>query len=1521
MKKVIFLALSAAMLAGAAVAAPQLNSADRTIATHSQRQKPARALRPIVPTRPTAAAKAIDGLTSAPERLRRKSLQVNGPRKAARATQLSADLKLRGSVVSTWSFMRFPGLYYIPTTADGSFEEVPGAAIIAEYGAWDDGNGLYYMAGVQDWGMGFVIPELYVYDSNTWEEADYLECEYSIIGTDNATDPTTGDVYGCYYDADFENLTWAKADYPAGLSNSIRTLDENERVFGVACDASGQYYAVIEGGVFVKVDKATGEFTKIGDTGLRPYYVSSAAFDDKSGKVIFSYAPETGNTSLWAINPADGAAELILEFEENDQITALEVIRPEAEPLAPAAPQFTAEVPDGGDVLNYTITMPTATFDGTPAEGALTWGLMVDGTEVATGESAYGQTVSGSYTLETKGAHSLMAYASNEVGRSPRVKLSLINGAGVPKAPQGLGINNFGGGSIGLYWDAVTEAADGAYVDPAGVTYSVSRNGQTVAEGLTDTWFDDQVEVPDTYMKLNYEVFAVFSGNVSEAAAVSTGIGAVQPPYADKFSQSDNDSELYTAINVMDDNGYWWFSPYYGCYIYDYCDQAADDWLISPAFALEAGKTYELSYDISGNSDMYTERYAVAMGVAPTAAAMVTELLPDTELKSNRDQIETVVLTLKPTSNGNYYIGWHALSDASQFQIHLRNIKLSAPMTAASPAAATELSLTPDAEGHLKLHGTFKAPATDISGNALTALGKVVVTRSGKDEAVAEFNAPAPGAALEFDDNDFAQRGTYTYYVNATNAAGDAGRECSASVYVGPIAPADVPEVKLVEGNVAGTAVLTWTAPETDIEGNRLNPANLSYMVYVAGDYGVANPVLEAPITEREARFTVCKPDEMAFATFYVEAINLGLESKGLTRSPMVPVGEAETLPYKHSFNDADRAAHLLGYVIPTDIYATVSVGNAENDGVAAADGDDAFLKINDSYEGTSVDVFTGKIDLGMAKNPALTLYTYKWSDADRNTFEAFATDSEGREVSLGLVEHTGMRVGWNFVMLSLDKVAGKTVKITLQPTFVSHEDQLFDAVAVADRYDIDLVATGLTAPLRVAPAKEFALTATVANAGVNPVAEYTVDLLLGGEVVASAKGDALQPGEQTAVNFVQTLSPLVEGTLEYTAKVNVAGDGNEADNLSAVAAPELVLSKFPAVSDLSAERTDGGVQLAWTTPSTAGFDVKEVEDFEDAKAWTEEVEGWTMVDRDGQQIGSLDGAGMPDAVARRTTHAFYVFDSESDDIFFYNPDLAYLVSGNSGSKSLVACYLLNPEADQDDWAISPLLSGEAQTLSFYARSFHPEYLDHMEVLYATEDTVDPDKFITLCPDGDFEVPQKLDAVGNAAYTLYEFDLPAGAKRFALRATNRGGEGFMLMIDDVKFRQANAELAIDSYDVYRDGEKVNAAPVAEPSYADLEADGKSHSYNVIVNYNRGISPKSNTVVVEPTGVDNVQAAAARVSVEQREIVVAGADGSQIRLYAVDGRELYRGVADCRIAVQPGSYVLTLGDTSLKVVVK
>ncbi|MDE6682396.1 MAG: choice-of-anchor J domain-containing protein, partial [Muribaculaceae bacterium] len=511
--------------------------------------------------------------------------------------------------------------------------------------------------------------------------------------------------------------------------------------------------------------------------------------------------------------------------------------------------------------------------------------------------------------------------------------------------------------------------------------------------------------------------------------------------------------------------------------------------------------------------------------------------------------------------------------------------------------------------------------------------------------------------------------------------------------------------------------------------------------------------------------------------------------------------------------------------------YGSISLGTPENDQIPSADGDDAFLVATQYEPGATLDFFTGKIDLTGSEHPALTLRHYKWSDADANKFSIYAILADGKTVELGTTDHSaGGNIGWNVTVCPLEKVKGQIVELAVSALFMTHTSMPFDALRIAEMPEYDLAATFVSAPSRIEAGKEFVASGSISNMGSKKAESYKVELLINDEAVASLEGASLASGQSAPIQMRHTLSPLASGTQKIQLRVNMDSDSDATNDVSPAVTPTLVESALPAVTDLKAVETPEGVSLSWTEPGTAGYGVKEAEDFEDAEAWTGEVDGWTMLDIDDQQIGTLEGASMPGAVAMRTHHSFFVFDSSSDDITYYNPALEYLVKGNSGSKSLVAMYILNPSVAQDDWAISPLLSGEAQTISFYARSFHPDYLDHLEVLYSTKDSTDPADFVSLCENGPFEVPQLVDAIGNAIYQQYEFKLPQGAKRFALRVYNEGGNGFMLMIDDVKFDQANKELSVDHYDVYRNGICINPGPVVETGYLDATVPAGTHTY-------------------------------------------------------------------------------------------
>ena len=224
--------------------------------------------------------------------------------------------------------------------------------------------------------------------------------------------------------------------------------------------------------------------------------------------------------------------------------------------------------------------------------------------------------------------------------------------------------------------------------------------------------------------------------------------------------------------------------------------------------------------------------------------------------------------------------------------------------------------------------------------------------------------------------------------------------------------------------------------------------------------------------------------------------------------------------------------------------------------------------------------------------------------------------------------------------------------------------------------------------------------------------------------------------------------------------------------------------------------------------------------------------------------------------------------------------------AAHSGTKYLFSLY----RADfgvANDWAISPELDGSAQTISFYARSYSGSYPEKMRILYSTGG-IEPADFIEVATY--YPVP--------AAWTRYEFKVPAGAKRFAINSCAQNA--FMFMVDDVTYIPEGAEVttSLVGNDVYRDGAKINDATVDKCEYTDSNVtEGTTYSYAVVAVYNKGLGSASNVVTVnDMSGIDSI-----------------AADNLDAEFFNLQGQRVAKPSA--------GIYIMRIGSTVKKVLVK
>ena len=1518
MKKVLSLVSSAALALAMMVPAPAMGQAAKKLsgshgaartATQVAKQAPAPA-KGGIRMAPTRGANAAGEAVSLKKAMTGAGYLQSG-KKSFKKLAEGADLPVfYGCVTFNDVLQGSDGLFKIegPTTTKlfgGPKANYGGVAI-------DD---LYYSIEFNDL-FGFIQwVQIDAYDIESGE----LVASNDAGSVDNlslgiATDPVTGTIYAITYNAAGDGLQLSTLNFGAdcvvtttaiapieGHWNSL-VCDAEGQLYGIICDVTGE---AISGSALCKIDKTTAAVTRIGDTGKVPTYLSSATIDTKTGRMFWNVCGPDETGILCEVNLTTGAATDLCTLEANDEIMGMYVPQPAAANGAPAiATDLAAEFPGGALSGAVKFKAPTTLFDGSAATGAITYSVLANGEAVGSGNTTFGAEVSVPVTLAQPGQYDFVVTTANAAGTSPKAKFSAFVGNGTPAATTAT--LTYQDGMMKLSWTPVTTTVEGGYIDAAAVTYKVTRfpGEVVVAENTTATTFSEPMAESGSLESVYYTVAAKAAG-IEGAAAQSNAVslGSIVPPYTNAFGVA-SDLDGFTIIDANNDGKTW--SIYNGAAraIYN-SSKDMDDWLITPGVKLEAGKLYKVTFEASSNGTSFPERIEAKWGTMASAAGMTETLVPATVLSSSvYVELGDYIV---PTADGTYYIGLHGISDADMYYLYVRNLSISAPMAATVPAAATDLAITPDADGALKATVTVKAPTLDMKGDALSAISKVEVARDGV--VVKTFDAPSAGATLTFEDTPSAA-GTYTYTVVASNADGS-GPEISASAYIGVKNPAAPANITMVEEGNTGKVTLTWDAVNTAFDGASLNPAYVKYLVCKSSNQQWV------PFTEELSAttytFQAVPEGEQDFVQFAVFAVTDG--GNAGAAGPFAPVGAPYT-DFEESFaNGTLSYAWATGFSANSGSWSIFTDDKFED--IASCDGDNGFAAMNGQYLDSTSGLMSGKISLEGAVNPGVSFYTYNivGESPDINEIQVYVKEPADADwTALGapvVVKDIAEAEGWQLVNTSLVAYAGKTIQVRFQATTKQYVYTMLDGIKVGSLLGNDLAVKSINAPASVLGGADYTVDVIVANNGTLDAGEFTVELYADGTLADTKKVDALASGVKTTVAFDCTMSPVATEAVELHAVVKYAADENEANNTSATIEVAPKVSSLPKVTDLTGEQTAAGVKLTWSEPDISSAPVEPTEvDFEDGTAWAMEYAGWTFVDKDGAAVGGFQDSDIPGITPGETAASFFIFDSSNETVV---GQFAQSFQAHSGDKYLAALFRFDDETT-DDWAISPLLSGDAQTISFWARSYSAQYPETIEMYYSTSST-DPADFV--------KVGATVDAVPGE-WTKYTFDVPAGAKHFAVRSCATGS--FMLMLDDFTFAAAggpSAELGIIGYDVYRDGVKITAEPVGETEFVDTNATDGTHSYVVVTVYTTGSSAPSNAVNVTFSGINDAMASGVSISTARGTITVAGAEGQHLTIAATDGKLIFSAVAGARetVAVATGVYIVKAGEKTVKVAVK
>ena len=1406
------------------------------------------------------------------------------------------SVKLMGNVIySTYTdegYIHPPGIYSFD--AAGNFELVGGEGIYSNAHAAIVEDKFYSLT--QEYVNGAYTYTLNVYSTKDWSLLESTPVTHSLSPNTNPSyDPTTGLSYGSYLDEYGLSFEFCSVDYATLTRTTIAPTTKHW--ISSFIDREGNLYMISQDGTLNQVNKQTGELTYIGDTGYPTNYGSSATYDPVSGKAywaaFFGYA-----SYLIEIDPATAESTVVGDFTTCDEIMGLMVVD-EGKPEAPAAPGgLKADFANGSLEGDIRFTLPSNTSAGDPLSGDITWTMEMNGNPAGNGTAAPGSEVAVHVSATEPGMTRFTAKAGNASGEGPEASLRVFLGTDTPSAPANVSAA-WDGSVFTVTWEPVTSSVNNGYVDYSTLRYDVYRcpGRVKVGESLDATECVDTGIDPLALNLYYYEVVAVAGGIASDpGVSGKTILGErIYPPFYNDFS-SQEAFDLMTTDDCNDDGITWiWDEDINAARIKFSPELKMDDWLITPPMHLEAGNVYSYRAGLHSVRDEYPEDFEIKMGDLPKGEAMTTVLVGPTVLASQNTVFYDRTIQVEQT--GDYYIGIHGITDPDKFYIYVDEFSISAAVSTAAPEGVADVRIKTYGDGRKDADISFRAPANDIQGSPLQHIDRIEVRREG--ELVKTFENAPVGAMLSFTDNVPEASKAYTWSFVAYNGHG-AGTIVDTQAYVGINIPGKCGNVRIVETDEPGVVTVSWDAPATDVEGYPFDPEKCTYTLFKY-DGGQLQPVANGLEDLSHTFRALPENASQAFMRYAVKAISAKGEGQE-SYSDEIPVGPAYSIPWAESFEDL-TLSHIFG-VNYLQGMPSIMLTPAEAGGINPQDNDGGFLMMEATKTADCARMFTGKIDLSQASAPQFVCYVYNDnSNGTHNQNEIsiqVSTDlgssfQELRHLIIG--DDCPAEGAWNRVAVDLSAYKGQEIIVGWQCTFMTHTTIFMDAFSVAEKPDYDLEASEIRMPANIVPGKEFEINVKVSNVGAKKAEGYTVSIFSQGAKVASAEGKPLEAMGVETYSFGQTLDILSDETTSWYASVEWESDANPDNNNTPETEVTMSYPSWPTVEGLSCESRDGSNVLTWSEPVINREDPKPfTETFEDGESFATTFGAWTFHDGDKAPIGGIEGIEFP--IPYLSSQSFWIHDTSYLDGSVFSSDS---FKAHSGTKYLASMFRQDDKT-VDDWAISPALSGEGQTVSVWAKSYDAKYKESFEILYS-DGSLDPASFV---------VAERFEQISEE-WTEYKAELPAGAMRFAIRSVGTGA--FMFMADDVTYTpESHKDLQLLGYNVYKGKVRLNEAPIAVTTYSD---EAGSAVYHVSAVYAQG---ESRALSTEVTGVGMTKADGdVRISFRDA-IILEGASGKQVAICTPDGHTVFNGIGRdlMRIPVAPGVYIVRAGNTCVKI---
>lgn len=1287
------------------------------------------------------------------------------------------------------------------------------------------------------------------------------------------------------------------------LNNSV-SWDDN-RVVAIGWNPrDGKVYGIKENADFVTIDKASGKATTVAQLPVEIYtYSQSMAYSPLDHGFVWAamYADNTSGFAL--IDPASGSYSAKGLMDAQNEFVQLYCPDKDFEDSTPDVPSNVSVSFDKAALTGtLTATMPTTTFGGesltsaTPLEASVT----LDGNQIATLNGTPGQTLTTSLTT-SQGLHTLEVAVKLGNQSGPARQLVFYAGNDTPNAPTNVKINQ---ADNTISWTPSQGGVNDGYVDAAAIRYNVYLGDRLI--NATPTSLTSVSFTPPTSLGIYVaRVEAVANGLTSERGE-SEGVryGEIfDMPF--HFIPTEAEGELCTIVDANNDGTTWHcWEEQHKFYYYAPMSGLGDDWLFFPKAHFTSGDNlYLITMDLWSLLATRYENLEIWLSTSTDPKDAFLKVGDFDKFNKDTRHKEKVKFAIEEA--GDYHIAFRS-APTDGWMINLADITVDMTTdTKFAPADCKGISITGAEGGALEAIITLYAPTKNIAGDALDPTKEITVHAT-SDAGTASAQV-LPGQQVTFTVPTL--QGTNTIWIVPQNEGGY-GIEHSYSVFTGVEKPGPVNNVSYTISDDGLSITLNWDPPVIGENGGYINPDEVKYQIYTAGD---EMWIFREDIGSNRT-YTYSIPAgsqalvQVAIAGYNVAGTTSSTNFKGAARI----MGTPHQLPYSETFTWGFPDHLPILIVKPTAVHtAQWELNDPTAYEYNALSPDYGALICSPTASGESA----GRVEFPIISTKGYNNATFRLdvyhSPASGYVRVLAKTGEDNTYYTVGEVDATkGTGYTNELFKLPANFQDRPWVAFAIEAEFnTSSTDRrvIIDNYHVLDLPDNDIMAVITEGPSAVVAGSEAKFKAVAYNNGKNTLPYNGLwEVLDGSNVVASQSvvGSPLDPEESEDTSFSFTPDDsMTASSLEVRFTVKATTDDAPAND-SYSTSLFIRSSGVPSVTDLEGvyDKEAHNAVLSWSAPATGQLDNDGFENLSDGD-YAESLGAWTNLDLDGKDVYYIANTTLVDAGLPK---AWQVISTETANLTGFD--------ANSGSQFLMAITPLDGSA-ANDWLISPEVEG-ASVVEITANILSPEYPETFETYYSTGST-DPDDFIML----DRFTKDKF------GWEVFLLRLPADARRFAIRYCSI--DEFGMMLDDISYVPAGASSAysIKGYNVYGNGEKL-AENLLSTSYVDASAIVmNSVDYYITTLVDGGKEGgRSNVVTVSSPDTSGVQAVKSTncIYAENGQVVFRGFANVRYLISSVDGKTVKAGVADSddfRVTLDSGLYIVKAGKAAVKLMIK